>query len=153
LPVVAEQAKLAVAEDTVQVVQHLGTDEVLEGLHVVIEAREDDAAAAGYPQTVETVLRKLEVRRHAAVDPSVLPYAAPERQPDQVALEVVVPLVIRADEILHGAVPFAAERDAAVRAAVLHHGDVALLVAHHDDAALAHHRALEVADLGDLAFE
>ncbi len=70
-------------------------------------------------QLVQAVLGGLEVGRHAAVDLAVLLDAAAERHALQVALQRVVPLVVRADELLAVAVALAAELHAAVRADVL----------------------------------
>jgi hypothetical protein len=91
--------------------------------------------------------------RHAALHLAVLLHAAAEGQSDEVAIELVVPLVVGADELLDRARALAAEGHAAVGAAVLDHVQFAALVAHQDHAALADHRALEVAGVRHLALQ
>ncbi|MCY1534757.1 hypothetical protein D9M68_701390 [compost metagenome] len=119
----------------------------------MVERGEDHAVAAGHGKLGQAVLLRLEVGRHAAIDPAVLLDAAAERHADQVALQVVVPLVIRADEFAAVAGPFAAELDAAVGAHVFHYAHLAVVVAQQDDGALAHGGALEIARLGDFGLQ
>jgi hypothetical protein len=99
------------------------------------------------------VRRVLEIRGHAAADAAVLPDAAPERHALQIALEVVVPLVVRAGEIARVAGLHAAERHAAVRAHVLDDVQRAIQRAGEDDRPLADRRALEVAGRRHLGLE
>ena len=153
LPVVAEDLQLATVEQAVEVVQHRRAEEVLEGLDIRIERGEDDAAAGRHPELVEAVLLELEVGRHAAVDLAFLAHAAAKRHALQVALERIVPLVVRAGEIAPVALALAAEAHAAVGADVLDDVDSAFEVAGQDHRALADDAEAEVAGVRDLGLE
>src|SRR4051812_27395822 len=89
------------------------------------------------PPLVGAVFLRLEVGRHAALHLAVLLDAAPERHALQVALQRIVPLVVRTGEVLAVAVPLATKAHAAVRADVLDDVEPAVLVAHQDHRALA----------------
>ena len=153
LAVVAQDLELAAVEQAIEPPQDLRAQVVLEGLHVEVEGGEDHAAARGHLQLGQAVVGGLEVRRHAALDLAVLLDAPPQRYPAQLALQVVAPLVIRADEGTEVAVPFAAETHAAVGAHVLEDVERAVGVAHQDHRALAHHRSLEVPGVGHLGLQ
>jgi hypothetical protein len=114
---------------------------------------EDDAAARRDLELREAVVGRLEVDRHAALHLAVLLHAAPERHALQVALQRVVPLVVRAGEVLAVAVALAAKAHAAVRADVLDDVDLAILRAHQDHRALADDGALEIAGVRNLGLE
>ena len=79
--------------------------------------------------------------------------AVAERHADQLAFEIVRPLVVGALERFRVAVRRVAERDAAMRAAILERVDRARLLAHQHDRRVADRRRLEIAVVGDLAGE
>ena len=97
----------------------------------------------------QAVLGSFEIRRHAAL--AVRRRGGTARR--QVALQVVGPLVIRADELLGVAAQLAAELRAAVRAAVLEHIDRAVLLARDHDRRRPDVRTDEIAGLRDLGFQ
>ncbi|MCY1544317.1 hypothetical protein D9M68_801920 [compost metagenome] len=119
----------------------------------MIERGKHHAAAHRHLQLGERVALGVEVGRHATVDLTVLPHAAAKRHALQVAVGCVAPLVVGADELGLVAVALATETHAAVRADVLHHVDLAVGGARHDDRAFADRAALEVARVGDLGFQ
>jgi hypothetical protein len=79
--------------------------------------------------------------------------AAPEGHADQVAFQVVIPLVIGADEFTAVAGSFTAELHAAMGAYVFHNAHLAALVAQQNHRALADGGALEVAGVGNFGFQ
>jgi hypothetical protein len=103
----------------------------------------------GHVELVEAVIFRLEIRRHAALAGD----AAAERYADELAGEIVGPLVIGADEFLGGAAELAAELGGAVPAAILDHVDRAVLGPRHHDRRRAHIRADEIAGVRHLGFE
>ncbi|VDO13317.1 unnamed protein product, partial [Brugia timori] len=124
---VARKLVAAVTQDP-ELLAREGNVELLDNLlgHVLLQRRglvgvggEHHAVARRHAQLASPVLRVLEVRWHAAdlVD------SALERNALQIALEVVGPLVVGADELLGVPVAGAAEFGAAVGAAVLEDGD------------------------------
>ena len=119
----------------------------------MVKGRKHHPATRGHLQGREAVVFGVKVGRHAAIDLAILPHTSPERHALQVALEGVAPLVIRADKLFFVAMTLTAKLHAPVGANVFHHMDLAALSARHDDRALAHHGALEVAPIRDLGFE
>ena len=79
--------------------------------------------------------------------------AAAERHADQIAGEVIGPLVIGADELLRRTATGGADLHAAMRAAIDQHVDRAIAAADSDDVAIAELAALEVAGIGDFGLE
>src|SRR5579871_6187285 len=104
---------------------------------------------AGHGEPAQAVLRGVEIGRHAALAAD----AAAERNADQVAPEIVGPLVIRADELLGRTRKLTAELRGAMRAAVLEYMDRAVLGARHHDRRRPDMGADEVARLFHLGFE
>ena len=149
MAVVAEDLELAAVERRLELAQDLGPEIVRERLHVLRIGREHHAAVGRDVELAQAVLVRLEIRRHAALAGD----AAAERHADEVALQIVGPLVIGADEFLGVAAELAAELGGAVRAAVLEHVDRAVLGARHHDRRRAHIRADEVAGIRHLGFE
>ncbi|MNU41213.1 hypothetical protein D3C71_299400 [compost metagenome] len=153
LPAVAVDHQFAAVEHAIEVMQDVRAQVVFQRFDGMVERREHHAVAAGHRQFGQPVLFRLEVWRHAAVDLAVLFDAAAEGHADQVALQVVVPLVVGADEFAAVAGAFAAELHAAVGAHVFHHAHLAVVIAQQDDGAFAHGGALEVARIGDLGLK
>src|SRR5262249_31438093 len=114
LPRVTEYRELAAVEDAVVQREHRGTEVVLDRLQAGSEGREDNAVAPRDGELAQPVLGRIEVCGHAAL----LLHAAPERNADQITLQVVCPLVIRAHELGDVAEVALAELHAAVCAAV-----------------------------------
>jgi len=96
---------------------------------------------------VQPVILRIEIHGHAAL----FLHAAPERHADQIALQVVGPLVVGTHELGGAAEMPLAELHAPVSAAVLDDVDRAFLVAHHHDRLLADESALEIAGRGSSA--
>src|SRR6185437_8142121 len=113
------------------------------------EGSEDDAAARRDAELPEPVLIEPEARRHAAL----LLEAAAERHADEVAGEVVGPLMVGTDELLGVAARRAAKLGAAMGAAVLDDAHRAVAVARDDDRGRPDEGALEVAGVRDLRLE
>src|SRR6267154_4105712 len=105
--------------------------------------------AAHHREALQPVLLQAKIRRHAAL-PVI---TAAERHPDQIAAEIVGPLMIRADELLGRAATDRAELGAAMGAAIDENLDLAGRVAHGDDFFGAEPAALEVSGFCDLRFE
>ena len=126
---IAEEPKRAPVEDAVEIAEHLGAEELLERLHIVVEGGEDDAVADRHLQLREAMLLQAEIVRHAAVRLAVLLDAAAKRQADEIAFEIVGPLVVGAGERGRVAEILPAEGDAPVRADILDDADRAVLVA------------------------
>jgi hypothetical protein len=82
-----------------------------------------------------------------------LPLYPLERQPGDVALQVVAPVVVRAGKRLGVTGIALAESDAAMRAAIGESVDTAVGVAHDDDRHVPDKAALVVAGVRDLAFK
>src|SRR5580704_5242832 len=79
--------------------------------------------------------------------------AAAERQAEQLAFEVIGPLVVRAGEFLRSAAIGAAELHAAMGAAIDQNVDLTIHAAHRDDLAGAQLAAGKVPRVGDLGVE
>ncbi len=92
---------------------------------------------------------RTEIGRHAAL----AAITAAERHADQIAGEVIGPLVIGADELLRRTAAGSADLHAAMRAAIDQHVDRAVAAADRDHVAIAKLAALEVAGIGDLGLE
>ena len=150
LSVVAQHHQLAAVEQAVKVLEDGRAHEIFERLHVVVKRREDHTATRGHFQGREAVVFGVKVGGHAAVDFAVLPHTTPKRHALQIALEGVAPLVVRADKLFFVAVALAAKLHAPVGADVLDHMDLAVSCTRHDDRALAHHGAFEIAHVRDL---
>ena len=100
------------------------------------------------------MIGELEVVGHAAHPvPTRSGDALAERRREQVAREVVDPLVVRAHQLVGVTARRAAERDAAMRAAVQERAHRAIGLAHDDDGLLADPGRHEVARSRDLALE
>jgi hypothetical protein len=123
---IAEDLDLPAVEDAVDELDHRLAEVGLERFDFRGERREDDAVARGDLEPAQAVLRWVEVGGH----PALLLHAAAERHADEVPLEIVGPLVVRAHELLRMPEVLLAELHAAVRAAVLDDVDAALGVAH-----------------------
>src|SRR5712671_1286055 len=126
---VTKHDELAAREDPVEVAEHGFAEIVVERLGLGREAGEDDAMAAHHREALQPVLLQAEILRHAAL-PAI---TAAERHPDQIAAEIVGPLMIRADELLDRAATDRAKLGAAVGAAIDEDMDLARRVAHGDD--------------------
>src|SRR5690606_8244430 len=107
---------------------------------LVVERGKHHTAPRGHAQLVQVVFLGLELFGHAALHLAVALYAAQERHALQVALQAVVPLVVRTDEFFLVARALATELHAAMRADVLDDVDAAVQVARHDDRAFADDR-------------
>ena len=116
---------------------------------VLCREGEYDAAVRRDIELPEPVFRLVEVLGHSALAAD----AALERHADQIAVQVIGPLVIGADKLARGAGQFAAELGSAMGAAVLDHADRAVLRARDDDWRRTNVRADEVAGIGNLGFE
>src|SRR5207247_822624 len=114
-----------------------------------VEGREDRAAADVEAEGRQPVVRRPEVRRHAPLplDTSL------ERQAQQLALQIVGPLVIGARERRRMPRVLEAELRAPMRAAVEEAADRAVLAPDDQDRLLTDRAALVVAALRDLALE
>jgi hypothetical protein len=99
------------------------------------------------------MIRRLEVGGHAAADFAVLFQAATERHALKVALQVVSPLVIRAEEFLAITETLPAEPGTAVGADVFDAGYRTIRIPGDDDGAFTDGRALEIAVIGNFGFE
>src|SRR5256885_58244 len=95
------------------------------------------------------MILRIEIRRHTAL----LLHAAPERDTDQIALQVIGPLMVGAHELGGAAEMLLTELHAAVGATILDDVDRAFLVAHHDDWLFAYEGPLEIARARQLRFE
>ena len=146
---ITEDNQAAAVENAVEIGHHLVPEIVLERRHVMVEGGEDDAATGRHLQGLQAVFLHLEVGRHAALFID----ATAERYRDQVAREVVGPLVIGADELRRVAVLGITELGAAMGTAVDDHIHRAVGVAHVDHRLVAHETAPVIAGLGNLAFE
>jgi hypothetical protein len=96
---------------------------------------------------------ELKVGGHATVNTPVALDAAPERQAEQIAGEVVVPLVIRANEVPRAPEILLTELNTAVGATVLDDMNRTIVIAHHNHRAFADPGALEITRLGDFCFK
>ena len=104
---------------------------------------------AGDGEPAQAVLVGVEIRRHAALAAD----AAAERNADEIAFEIVGPLVIGADEFLGRSRQLAAEFRGAMGAAVFEHVDRAVLRARHHDRRRPDIGADEIAGIRHLGFE
>ena len=116
---------------------------------ILIECHEDGTPVALNPQHPQAVLGHFEVFGHAALAFK----AAQERHTDQVALQVVAPVVVDAGEILGVAQLVAYQQRAAMRASVNKCMDLTIVAAHRDHRRVADIGRSVVAGLGDLGFE
>ena len=123
-----------------------GTEIGLKVRRGVAERAEHQAAEFRYAQALEPVLVLAEFRRHAAL----ALHAVLERDPGELAGEVVGPAVIDAGEFAGVAGAFDAQQVAAMGAAVDEGVDRAGCVAHDDDRGLADGGGDIVAGLGEL---
>ena len=143
---VAQYLQLPPVEDPV----HEPVDGLAEilfvGLHVRVHAGEDRPVVVVHLQDIEAVLLALEVGGHAAL----LTNAPAQRHPDQVALQIVGPLVIGADELGRVAEIAFAELHPAMGAAVHEGVDLAFRVARDHDRTVAEPGALVIAGIGNL---
>ena len=154
LPRIAENRQLAGRvvrrKDAIEIGEHIGAEIVFERRNRRIERRKHNAIPGRYLKLVESMIFELEVGRH----PALATNAAPIRHTDQVALQVVIPLVIRATKVRVVAEVLLAELHPAVRAAILDDVDSTLAIsvdiANHDDLPLADERPLEVARIRNL---
>ena len=149
MPVVAEHFQLAAVERRLEFAQHFGPEIIGERFHVVGVGREHDAAMGRDVQLVQSMVLHLEIGRHAAF----AGHAAAERNADQVAFQIVGPLVIGADEFVRRAAQLAAEFRGAVRAAVLERMDRAVRGARHHDRGRPDIGADEIAGVRNLRLE
>src|SRR6202012_5188073 len=145
----AENTELLAVEHGVEIVEDVLRQVVFERLHVMLERGIDHAVPRCDRKLPEAVFLVLEVLRHAAE----LVDTALERDALEIALEIVGPLVIRANELGIVASRMAAEFGATMRAAVLEYMDGAVFGARDDDRCRSDVRALEVAAIGDFRFE
>ena len=100
-------------------------------------------------EALQPMFLRAEIGGHAAL----AAIAAAERHAEQVAGEVVGPLVIGADELLRRAAAGGADLHAAMGAAIDQHVDRAIGAADGDHLAVAELAALEIARIGDFGFE
>src|SRR6185437_5914044 len=145
---IAQHGQAAAVEDTLVPGCHRRAEIAPQIRHVMIERGEDDAVIDLGLELIEPVFFELEIGGHAALHGATAPDAAPERHGEQIAFQIVEPLVIRADELFDVAVIALAEPRAAMRAMVLDDADLAVLRARQDDRALAEPAALEIAGIG-----
>src|SRR5579863_8510229 len=87
LAVVAKDLQAPAIECAIEIAKNLRSQEIFEGLDIVIERSEHDAAARRDLELGETVILQLEICRHAPVNPAVLLHAAPEGNPLQIPLQ------------------------------------------------------------------
>ena len=146
---VAEHAKLPAVEHTVEKRQHRRAKIFLERFQIRRKRGEDHPVAAGDPKPAQPVILRIEIRRHAAL----LLHAAPERHADQIALQVIGPLVVGTHELGGAAQMLLAELHAPVSAAILDDVDRAFLVAHHHDRLFAYESTLEISRARQLRLE
>ena len=146
---VAEHPQLPAIEHAVEKRKHRGAEVLFERLEIRRKGGEDHAVAAGDPKPAQPVILRIEIRGHTA-----LPFhAPPEWHADQIALEVIGPLVVRTHELGGAAQMFLAELHAAVGATIFDHIDRAFLVAHHHDRLFPYESTLEIARAGYLHLE
>ncbi len=122
---------------------------ILDGFHVIAGGREDHAAPGRDMEPAQTEFRHVEILRRAAQSL----HAAAERDGRQVALQIVCPVVIRADETVRSAAVFAAEFHPAMGAPVLEDVYFAVHVAGDDDRIRADIGPHVTARFGDFAVE
>ena len=146
---ISQYDEFAPGKDTVKIAEHVVAEIGLEGRRLGRRAGEHDAVPAHDQKVLQTVLLRTEIGRHAAL----AAIAAAERDAEQIAREVVSPLMVRADELFRGAASDRAELGAAVSAPVDEDMDFAGGIAHGDDFFGAEPRAFEVAGLRDFGFE
>ena len=147
--IVAEQRRLAAVERRLEFGQHLRPQIILKRFHVVDVGGEHDAAMRGDVEPVQAVIGVLEIGRHAALAVD----ATPERNPHEVALQIVCPLVIRADELLGVAAQLATEFRRAMRTAILEDMDRTVFGARDHDWSRTNVGANEIAGLRQFAFQ
>src|SRR5919201_726897 len=146
---VAEHLELPTVEHAVEELEHLQADELLERLDIIRERGEYHTMACGRMQLAQAVVLEVKVRGH----PPLLLDAAPKVHADEVALQVVRPLVVWAHELGSMAEGLLAELHAAMRATVLDEVDIAGFVTHYNGRLVADGAALQVSRHWDLRFE
>ena len=146
---VTQYLKLAAVENAVIERKHGGAKVCLEGLNVLGKGREHRAVTRRDLELAQAVVLRVEIVRHAAL----LFHAAPKRHADQVALQVIGPLVVGTHELGGVAKMLLAELHAAVGAAVLKHIDGTVFIARDHHRLVADKGALIVARIRDLGFQ
>src|SRR5882672_6884019 len=148
LPVVRQHLLEAAEHDGRAVFEHARNafDDLLskvfvERRHVVGETTEDQTMQRRDAQLAQTVIAEAEVFLHAALAVD----AVPERNAEQIALQVVGPGVIDAAEVLRVALVLQANHRAAMCAAVLESIELAVRVARDHYWSNADERTAEVA--------
>src|SRR3546814_615743 len=121
----------------------------LQRFHLIGEAREDNAVEGGNAQLGQAVPALVEGLAHA----TLAAHAAQEGHAVELPLQVVVPLVVNALQAAGVAVALLTHQRAAVRAAVLHDMDAAVLRSGDDDGRQPDMGGLVVARLGDLRLQ
>ena len=150
LALVAQDLERAAVEHAVDPMEHLRPEVLLERRHAVIERGEDGAVVGGDLQLLEVVILHIEVGRHAALFAD----AATERNGDDVALKVIGPLMVGADEFGFAlAVGVVAKLNAAMSAAVGEHAHSAVFVAGVNHRLVADLGLAEIAGVRNLALE
>ena len=144
LAVIAQKCELAAIKHPVKVAADGGAEVLFKRRHIVVKAGEYCAAARRNFQLGQAVGFEVKVSRHAADGAAILLQTTPERHALQIALEVVIPLVVRAHQLGFVALALPAKRHAPVSATVFHHVDAAVFVADQNDGAFANLGAFEV---------
>jgi hypothetical protein len=98
LAVGAEQRELAAIEDAAQPGHHVRADIIRKGGRIRIDARKNQSVIGGDLQFAETMLPEIEIGRHAALHLVAFLHAVAKGQTGKIAVQLVGPLVIGADE-------------------------------------------------------
>src|SRR4029079_374445 len=146
MTVMAQHLELAPVECRLKLAQDVGSEIFGNRLHLVTIGRKHHAAMTGHIESRETMLALVETTRH----PSLAADAALERDANQIAFQIIGPLVIGADEFVRVAGQLATEFCGPMRAAVFDNGYGAILGARHDHGRGPHIRSDEVARIGEL---
>src|SRR5579872_7371832 len=149
MPVVTENFQLAAVERRLEFAQDFGTEIIGDRFHVVRIGREDDPAVRRHRELAKSVILDLKIGGHTALAGS----ATTERNADQIAFEIVRPLMVRADERPRVAAQLTAKFRRPMHAAVLEHADRAVLAAGHDDRRRSHVGANEIPGIRHFGFE
>src|SRR6185312_3971352 len=118
-----------------------------------VERGKDDAAPGRDLELGQTVLLQLEIGRHPALDAAVTLDPAAKWQAQELAGQIVVPLMIGAGEVASISEVVLAELHAAVGTAILNDMDSVVVIADHDDGALTDPGPFEIACSGNLGLE
>ena len=137
------------AHDTFDVLDHDRPQKVTQRLYSLREAGEDQPAHRICAQLFETMLLHVEVARHAAL--TLKP--APERNPDQIAFQIIGPLMIYAFQSGPVAAYLAADQGTAVGAAVNHDMDFSVAASGNYYRGLTNEGRLEVSRLWNFRFQ